>query len=84
MNSLNIQFYSNSPNSVVGPHTPRSHQPLFDEVKFLCEEPQSIPVREPSVLDALRHEPAHISQHGEHEGDPHHPEYQTEQSPAEG
>ena len=53
-------------------------------MKFFRQGPQSVSVREPGVLDTLRHEAAHVGQDGEHEGDPDHPEYQTEQPTSEG
>ena len=57
---------------------------LFEEVQFLCQVSHSVLVGQPGELDTLRHEATHVCQDRQHEGDPHHPEYQTEQPTSEG
>ena len=57
--------------------------PWFPQPEFLRDTPDPVFVDHPGVLDTLRHQAAHVGQHGEHEGDADNAEAEAEHSAAE-
>ena len=57
--------------------------PGFPQPEFLRDTPDPVFVDHPGVLDTLRHQAAHVGQHGEHEGDADYAEAEAEHSAAE-
>ena len=57
--------------------------PGFPHPELLGDTPDPFFVDHPGVLDTLRHEAAHVGQHGEHEGDADNAEAEAEHSAAE-